>query len=597
MQATALIGDYFVSPSGSDASPGTKALPWATVAHAQAVLRTLLPSAGRNLTVLLRGGTYFLPSALALTSADSGQGGNRAVWCAYPGETPVISGGVALTGTWVNTSGHIWRLPVANAAAYQPRALWYNGTRCKRAQAMATALSIPGGITVSSSSPLGYTSTAGWLDAYGNPSDIEFIYRDSLTAAFYESRIQVAAIGATTITMTAGFAFQIDMNTAMGRSDVPSLVENAYEIFSANAAVGTFYLDRTNNFLYLITPDGSNPNGQTVILPVLEQLLTITGASDISLYGLTLRHANWLLPFSAGGYPGYTLSTYITTAELPVSNDTVFAQMPTGALQVNGSNRVQFTRCTFEQMGAATTVWIYAASQDTALRGCVLRDLSGTGILNSGASVAEQTNAVKRTVVDNCVIHSVGLEFVAAYGVLAMWPDSIQLTHNVIHHTPLGAIHCGYGWNEVVAYPNGQRLATISGNVIHDTFTTGDGSGAIHVIGHHPGSVIQGNVVYNVGGAASQAYFLDDGTQNLTMTDNVAYSIGTSGNNTQATNNSAGGNTISGTTADSGRHSYSNFSGSDTIAAINVVSTAAATAAGAALGAGLQSGYLDLASA
>ena len=62
--------DLFVSPAGSDANPGSKAKPFATLEHARDTVRELkragkVPKAG--LTVWLRGGDFLRTNALELS--------------------------------------------------------------------------------------------------------------------------------------------------------------------------------------------------------------------------------------------------------------------------------------------------------------------------------------------------------------------------------------------------------------------------------------------------------------------------------------------------------------------------------------------------
>jgi hypothetical protein len=102
------FADFFVSPLGNDAWSGTRATPnaartdgpFASVARAQAALRELLQAKPNHTrTVILRGGTYYLPfrktapGTLAFTAADSGTTAYPVIWRSYPGETPIIIGG------------------------------------------------------------------------------------------------------------------------------------------------------------------------------------------------------------------------------------------------------------------------------------------------------------------------------------------------------------------------------------------------------------------------------------------------------------------------------------------------------------------------
>jgi len=154
---------FFVAPNGNDAWNGDLSAPnnnnsdgpFASLSRAQyAVSRAAKPA-----TVILRAGTYYpaLTAAsantnygtLKFTSADSGTSSAAQVtWQNYPGETPVVSGGVpanadpisgaGLNLQWTN-SGNLYQaaLPVnlPNGAPLQPfESLYYNGARRMRSR-------------------------------------------------------------------------------------------------------------------------------------------------------------------------------------------------------------------------------------------------------------------------------------------------------------------------------------------------------------------------------------------------------------------------------------------------------------------------------
>jgi hypothetical protein len=93
--------DLFVSLTGSDANPGSKAKPFATLEHARDTVRELkraakIPKGG--LTVWLRAGDFLRTNALELTAADSGTLNAPVVWRAYGNERVRLLGGRTLTG-------------------------------------------------------------------------------------------------------------------------------------------------------------------------------------------------------------------------------------------------------------------------------------------------------------------------------------------------------------------------------------------------------------------------------------------------------------------------------------------------------------------
>jgi hypothetical protein len=92
--APAPYRDYYVSPSGSDAGPGTRARPWRTLVKAVAALRP-----GRR--VLVRAGTY-------KERVEVVRGGSKAdpvAIAAYPGEHPVLVGRLRVSADHVRVAG------------------------------------------------------------------------------------------------------------------------------------------------------------------------------------------------------------------------------------------------------------------------------------------------------------------------------------------------------------------------------------------------------------------------------------------------------------------------------------------------------------
>ncbi len=81
--------EFYVSPAGDDASPGSRDKPFATLAKARDAAR----SAETPATIHVRSGTYALEAQLTLTPADSGL-----TIRAYKDEKPVIHGARAITG-------------------------------------------------------------------------------------------------------------------------------------------------------------------------------------------------------------------------------------------------------------------------------------------------------------------------------------------------------------------------------------------------------------------------------------------------------------------------------------------------------------------
>ena len=93
---------------------------------------------------MLRGGTYYLalsptsPGTLKFTAYDSATPTSRTTWENYPGETPVISGGVPVGAGWKHASGNLWQVQLpANTKPFE--SLYYNGERRLRARIQSSS--------------------------------------------------------------------------------------------------------------------------------------------------------------------------------------------------------------------------------------------------------------------------------------------------------------------------------------------------------------------------------------------------------------------------------------------------------------------------
>jgi uncharacterized protein (TIGR03437 family) len=173
----AAAADFYVAPNGDDSWSGTLAAPntaatdgpFASIARAQSAVRALrISSPSRSLTVMLRGGTYYLPlsptspGAIDFTLADSGASSAPVAWENYPNETPVVSGGqpVGQGGfglAWTHVADSLWQVQLPPGTP-NFEFLFYNGERRLRSR-------------LASSTGLGYYMNGGacYSTATGQP--------------------------------------------------------------------------------------------------------------------------------------------------------------------------------------------------------------------------------------------------------------------------------------------------------------------------------------------------------------------------------------------------------------------------------------------
>src|SRR5690242_5542736 len=102
---------FYVSPSGNDSGDGTLDKPYKTLERAKLAVRSVkwqqMGSQIGNIDVMLRNGHYFNAQPIVFTENDSSNYGYKITYKNYPGENPVLVGGVPVTG-WEKYKGHIY---------------------------------------------------------------------------------------------------------------------------------------------------------------------------------------------------------------------------------------------------------------------------------------------------------------------------------------------------------------------------------------------------------------------------------------------------------------------------------------------------------
>ena len=96
---------FYVAPGGSDGGDGTIGDPWETLNGARLNVQPYLDGNG-DITVYFRGGTYTLTNTVVFDTSDDGTANQSVNYAAYPGETPIFSSLVQVTG-WSTYSGSI----------------------------------------------------------------------------------------------------------------------------------------------------------------------------------------------------------------------------------------------------------------------------------------------------------------------------------------------------------------------------------------------------------------------------------------------------------------------------------------------------------
>jgi len=294
---------FFVATDGDDAWSGKLAEPnaektdgpFATIARARDAIQEMKANGGLSepVTVMVRGGTYFLDETIVFSQEDSGTKDCPITYMAYPGEEPVISGGKRITATWQPYKGEIMVCTIEEVKeGWYFRQLFVNGKRQNRAR-------IPHEGYYESEESLTETSFK-FKDAdikrWDKIDDVEVVVFHS----WNESRFLISELNEEERVVKF---FNPNARHPIGwRSTNRYYIDN---VFEGLEQPGDWYLEKNTGNLYYWPSDDIEDS--EVIAPVLGQLIRFEGGIKeqhiqyINFRGLTFSDTAWQLP--QNGYP------------------------------------------------------------------------------------------------------------------------------------------------------------------------------------------------------------------------------------------------------------------------------------------------------
>lgn len=523
-------GDFVVSPNGDDTNPGTAAAPFATLRRAQQAVRERLASGiDQDLTILIRSGTYRLTEPLVFGPEDGGDEEHAVLYTAAPNETVTISGGRTIDG-WHTDERGTWSttLPEVRSERWTFRELFVNGERRQRAREPND-----GYFRVVEAGPdkrTSFTFRPGDIPEDGAVgAELVFLHDWST------SRVRIASVdGADHVVKLAdpiGPAadhYEIDHFEPHPRY----FLENSRAFLDVP---GEWFLDEKRGVLtYRPLPDESIEEIEAVA-PVAERLLVVRGTEEapvrnLHFRGLIFRHCNWQIPETgyAAGQAGYH-----ERRDAP-SGGTLREPVP-AALLFERAEGCRFENGRIEHLGTSG-IRLGRECRDCVLSGTAVSDVAGNGVL-----IGEDRNrkvegrpwwqhvpeqAARGNRVTDCLVERCGAEF---YGAVGLWIGMAHHTtaaHNRICNLPYTGVSVGWMWNPT---PTPCHHNRIEHNHIHDVMQVLSDGGGIYTLGRQPGTVLRGNRIHsvplNLGRAESNGMFLDEGTTEILIEENLIYDV------------------------------------------------------------------------
>jgi hypothetical protein len=585
LQASAL--DVWVSPNGSDKNPGTKEQPIATLKMALRKVRELRrlhdPSVAEGVHIILRGGTYPLDEPVLVRPEDSGTAEGPTFIEAAPGEKPVFSGGVSVSG-W-KKAGNISGLPkeaegkiwVADAPRIggrftDIRQLWVNDLKANRSS------DYDEGKTLQRISSVNREKYEMWIPkpAFGSLQDARqmefFIHQWWGIAILRVKSVQVSGDTALVQFYEPENRLEIEhpwpapfIDWLKGKNGDTAFYyindERKFRIprFNGNSAFffmndirfldhpGEWYHDQFSGKIFYWPRTGEDLSNTEVKVPVLENLIQVEGALDLPVSCITFKniefkYTTFLRPSKAGHVPlqagfylldAYSLQIPGTSDKAWLENQAWVGRQP-AAVSVRNGNHINFERCFFRHLAATGLDYVSGTSHDV-VEGCVFSDIGGTGIqigffgdasyeahLPYDPSDRREVcsfETIRNNYITNCTNEDWG-----CVGISAGFVRDITIHNNELSNLNYSGICVGWGWTRTV---NAMRNNKIYANHIHHFAKNMYDVAGIYTLAAQPGSEICYNSIHNLEQAPYthdlvhwQYIYFDEGTSGIFIHDN-----------------------------------------------------------------------------
>jgi L-rhamnose mutarotase len=531
---------FYVSPVGSDHNPGTLDKPFGTIARARDAVRQVNRDMKEDIVVNLRGGTHWLKETVEFDARDSGAGGHRVVYQAYQDETPVISGGIQITG-WTPHKNGVWK---ALAKGINFRQIYVNGVRGIRARTpnvgeyyqglmwdvKAREILVDGQRIrqwqnfkqVEMIVHMNWAEAIMRLDSFTTSSE-----RGDLWHSPMHARIRVQ---------------EPERHLVFARDYPPKRNENAWHLENAMEFLdtpGEWYLDRAAQALYYMPRAGEDMSLMEAIVPQLETLLAVRGTLDqpvrnLGFKGITFRHSTWLRPSERGALNiqacNYTID--------PTKEDFQFVERCAAAVYVAAAQGCVFEGNVFEKLGASG-LDLHFGTKNCVVNGNLFRNIAASGIQVAKFSdpdvemhipylPKDEREICENDRIENNRIACAGQDYAGAIGIACGFPRGIVIARNEISNLPYTGISVGWGWR---ALPNAMRDNVIKQNHIHHVCQIMCDGGGIYTLSSQPGSQIVENYIHNVehasfaGDTMNSAIYLDEGSTGFLIENNVLRNV------------------------------------------------------------------------
>lgn len=481
------VADFYVDPvSGNDANNGTStATAFRTLGRSRQAVAAVNAGMTEDITVHLRGGIHRLSSTLTLGPTDSGTNDFDVVYRNYANETPVISGGVDLSGGWVlhDAVRNIYR---KSGVTFAFRQLYVNASTAVRARTpnqtdadtFGPYLTMTGVKSANKQAIIKPEDISNW----SNLTNVEMV----MNPHWYHYRGRISSY--TTNATQALVTFRApESNTLFNKGDgfwpnTPYFFENSIDFLDAE---GEWFLDTSSTTLYYKPRSGENMSTTAIEAPLLDTLVQLSGTSssnkvrNVRFEGLAFTQAGWNGPSINGSSMTQGCREIVT-------------KVRQGAITAQYADNLEFASCSFRFLGFNAISYVKGVTGGS-IYNCDFRWISANGIVIHDDGVANPAagDACQDIQIVNNSIARVGQQYSNGIGIVSYFVKRMLIADNEISYGPYMGTQTGgqSGANIDV----GMKDNILRNNYVHHIMQFHDDGGAFYTLGRQQGTHVVDN--------------------------------------------------------------------------------------------------------
>ena len=302
---------------------------------------------------------------------------------------------------------------------------------------------------------------------------------------------------------------------------------------------GEFYVDADENRVYVIAPQGIDPNNPIIVGPHLTNIVNLEGdikggryVERITFRNLAFAHSEWTFHRGAVGAQAAARATGKQWSFESDTSRSGFGQAAIGvpgAIRGNGVRDCAFEGCEVSHVGNYA-IELAEGCQRNRITHCTLTDLGAGGVKLGEVSLRDdrRQQSFENEVAD-CTITDGGNLFPSCVAVWVGQSHDNRIVHNEIHGFWYTALSIGWTWG----YGKAQSQRNlVEYNHIHHIGKKSDSfepilsdMGGIYTLGNQEGTAIRFNCFHDIAALKYGGWgiYFDEGTTDILAENNLVY--------------------------------------------------------------------------